>query len=379
MKKIIENSYNFEDVLIQPRISTLNSRKNVNVNQPMDYANNPKMEKWTPVPIMSSNMDTVSGIDMAFALLKKNWIAVIHKYVSIKEMKELFDKCEEYNHFLEKKGEITLTDKNKFSLEDDYQKGIKIDFRNLFISRGTSKEDKIKLKERLEQEPRIMSFCVDVANGYREEVFEYVSELCQTYGETKIIMVGNMATVDAVLKYKKIGVDIVKLGIGSGRRCITRKQTGVGVPQLSCILDVASYLENFETKKEKKILIVSDGGCNVIGDVCKAFVGGSDFVMLGGMLAGHKECPGVEEEVNGKMMKRFSGMAAKESQWNGVSDYGVEEGRTAMTLYKGKIHHTLKAIEGGIRSCGTYINAATILDFRNTTFVKTTYQLNETN
>lgn len=373
----IQEGYNFEDVLITPTLSTLNSRKDVEVAQSMDYANNKKMINWKPIPIMSSNMDTVTDVDMAFALLKRNWIAVLHKYVSIEDISMLINKCEAYNLFLESELPITLEDRHTFSLEDDYKKGVLIDLRNLFISRGTSEQDKVKLKERLESEPRIKSLCIDVANGYREEVFSYVNDLYALYGDTKIFMVGNIAGGEAILKYQEIGVDIVKLGIGSGRRCITRKQTGVGMPQLSCILNTREILDSY--KVGKKTLIISDGGCNVIGDICKAFVAGADFVMLGGMLAGHKECPGTEEEVNGKMMKRFSGMAAKESQWNGVSEYGVEEGRTAMTAYKGKVYHTLKAIEGGMRSCGTYINASSPLEFRKATFTKTTFQLNETN
>jgi len=124
-------------------------------------------------------------------------------------------------------------------------------------------------------------------------------------------------------------------------------------------------------------LLVSDGGCNEIGDICKAFVAGSDFVMIGGMLSGHKECPGIVENINGIKMKRFSGMAAKESQWEGISEYGVEEGRTAMTKYKGKVYHTLKSIEGGLRSCATYINAKKIDDFIFANFIQTNIQTND--
>ena len=149
--------------------------------------------------------------------------------------------------------------------------------------------------------------------------------------------------------------------------CITRVKTGVGTPQISLI----------DMIKDKGILICSDGGCKNEGDIAKAFVAGADFVMIGGMLSGHKECPGSIEEINGKLFKRFSGMAAKESQHNGVPKHGTEEGKTVMIPYKGKVYHKLLDIEGGLRSSCTYTNSKNIQELKKAELVITTEQENK--
>jgi GMP reductase len=375
---ISKNVYlDFEDVLIKPRISNLNSRKDIDLWRDFSY-NSPLMKNWKPFPVMSANMDTVSTIEMAFELLKRNWICVLHKYVSIEEIKNLFDRIDEWN-----------------SIDNDEKI---IDYRNLFISRGTTESDRIKLKERLESENRIKSVCIDVANGYRKEVFEYVQELKSGICKDKILMVGNIATFDAFEKYAEIGVEIIKAGIGQGSACTTRIQTGIGVPQIGMIDEIKELQEkeiknydkyinkgistNTEEKdsydKISKVLLCSDGGCKKIGDISKAFVAGSDFVMIGGMLAGHKECGGEIEEINEIKKVRFSGMAAKESQWKGVSKHGVEEGKTVWIPYKGKVYRTLEKIEGGVRSTCTYTNSLNIFELtKNQMLIQVTIQENK--
>lgn len=404
---------NFEDVLIKPKIGNVNSRSSVKLELKVDkILNKEYIRKWKPIPIMSSNMDTVTDTKVAFELLKKNWIAVLHKYVSIDDIVKLLNKIDFYNKkiksldsknikeedmlFLEENGLIQkldvtefyeYTEKEKSILIQKYKKNVEniiqklsskkyqIDYRNLFISRGTSSNDKIKLKERLEADNRIKSVCIDVANGYRSEVFDYIEELRNDLCKNKILMVGNVATPDAVLKYSKIGVDIVKCGIGPGSACTTRIQTGVGVPQISMVLEIKKELKK---QKINNILICSDGGCKTIGDISKAFVAGAEFVMLGGMLAGHKENPGKIDEINGKKVKRFSGMAAKESQWGGIPEHGVDEGKTVMIPYKGKLINTLLNIEGGIRSSCTYTNSNSINKLiKNGSFIKVTVQENK--
>ena len=353
--KIEKDLYiDFSDVLIKPCLGNIESRSEVDLTVDMTHIKD-YMKDWKPLPIMSSNMDTVTDTVLAFELLKYNMIPVLHKYVSIEDINDLFNKIEVYNNIKDIKG----TEKE-------------IDTRNLFISRGTTEKDKLKLNERLEKEPRIQSVCIDVANGYRNSVFKYAEELRNGICKNKILMFGNVATPDAVIKYRNIGVDIVKLGIGPGSACLTRVQTGVGVPQISVIMNakiaaVTSFEEFSEQQSvgsknlaAEKILICSDGGCKVYGDIAKAFCAGSDFVMLGGMFAGHTESPGTLETIEGKKVKRFSGMAAKESQWNGVSDSGVEEGKTVFIPYKGKVKHTLDNIIGGLKSTCTYTNSATL-------------------
>lgn len=326
----------FIDVLIKPRVSEVESRTEVDLRVDM-HSDKPYMKNWKPIPIMSANMDTVTDIKLAFELLRFNLIPVLHKYVSVEDIKILFDKIDEYN-----------------KTHDE-----SIDYRNLFISLGTSDNDKIKLITRLEQEPRVKSVCIDVANGYRKSVFEYIENLRTTSCKDKILMVGNVATPDAVIKYDSLDVDIVKLGIGPGSACTTRVQTGVGVPQISTILESKKALSNVSSKKT---FICSDGGCKVYGDISKAFCAGADFVMLGGMFAGHEECPGTKETINGEVLKRFSGMAAKESQWSGVPDYGVEEGKTVFIKYRGEVKHTILGMLGGLRSTCTYTNSENLQD-----------------
>lgn len=351
--------YTFKDVLIKPRVSNINSRSEVDLTSKIT-------DDWNPIPIMSSNMDTITGTELAFELLKRNWIAVLHKYVSSNEITKLFDDIEIYN-------------KNNEN---------KINTKNLFISRGTTQTDKEKLQERIDQEPRISSICIDVANGCRTDVFKYIEELRNGSCKDKILMVGNIASGDVAIEYAKRGVDILKCGIGEGAACLTRVKTGVGVPQISMINEIKLILDssiqnNFNLSEEefkniKKAKICSDGGCTNPGDVSKAFVAGADFVMLGGMLSGHKECPGTLDEIDGKKFKRFSGMAAKESQWNGVPDHGTEEGKTVMIPYKGKIYHTLDDIEGGIRSTCTYTNSSSISDLYKAELIIASIQENKT-
>lgn len=338
--------YNFEDVLIKANLSTLDSRKDVDIR-----LENEKFKDWKPIPVMSANMDTITGPEMAWELLKRNWIPVLHKYVSIKEISELFDKIDEHN-------------KNNEN---------KIDYRNLFISRGTTEQDKEKLKERLLKEPRIQSVCIDVANGHRQSTIDYAKELKSGLCKDKILMVGNIGSPDVIKAYAEAGVDIAKAGIGPGSACLTRVKTGVGTPQISLIDECVKERDSLGID----MLIVSDGGCKNEGDIAKAFVAGSDFVMIGGMLSGYKETPGEIEEINDILYKRFSGMAAKESQQNGVPEYGTEEGKTVSVKYKGKVYHKLNDIEGGIRSACTYTNSWKIKDLKKATLILTNVQENQ--
>ncbi len=329
-----EKYYDFNDVLIKANVSNVNSRSEVDLR--LDLSNNSReiLKTWKPIPVMSANMDTITDIEMAFELVKNNWIAVLHKYVSIQDIKVLFDRIDTFNS----------------------ENELKIDYRNVFISRGSTEADKQKLMERLEAEKRIQSVCIDVANGHRLDMFEYVKELKKTICKDKILMVGNVGTEDVVKFYIEAGVDILKAGIGPGSACITRVKTGVGTPQISLIDKIKKNLIDFNSD----MLVVSDGGCKTEGDIAKAFVAGADFVMIGGMLAGYKESPGEIEIMGDRKYKRFSGMAAKESQHNGVPKHGTEEGKTVFIPYKGKVYHKLLDIEGGLRSAATYVGANSI-------------------
>ena len=193
---IKEKYFVFNDVLIKANVSNVNSRSAVDLKF-KSYSKKEVLKDWRPIPVMSANMDTITDIEMAFELVKNNWIAVLHKYVSIPDMKILFDKVDLFNK------------------ENDF----KIDYRNIFISRGTTETDKLKLKERLESEPRIKSVCIDVANGHRLDMFDYLKELKNGLCKDKILMAGNVGTEKVVKFYIEAGVDIIKAGIGPG--CFT--------------------------------------------------------------------------------------------------------------------------------------------------------------
>lgn len=509
----------FDDVMIIPSMSEVNSRSEVDLRL--------HLNQWSPIPIMSANMDTITDVNSAFELLKHNWIPVLHKYVSISDISSLFDKIEAYNLEVLKNTSIPFLDiidfNNKTVLlnkNNSEPLPFLIDKKNVFVSRGTSDQDKIKLKERLEQEPRIESICIDVANGHRLDILPYLKSLKETYPD-KTLMAGNIVTSEAAILYALNGVNILKCGIGPGcfekgskvitkeglkniediipgqdyvithknryrkvlnkfvyeekdklisinginstlsheyfvvnknysnietesfwiqakdllmenhylikdnkpisissiqeisfsgevidleveedysyniegivvhnSACITRVQTGVGVPQIGMVMEIKqgikqelNRLSSIEPSSPlidllSNVKICVDGGMKRTGDIAKSFVAGADFVMLGGMLAGHKESPGSEEIVDGKRVKRFSGMAASISQQSGVPSYGVEEGKTVFIPYKGKLKNTIQNIEGGLRSSGTYINAFSISDFKNASFARTNVQEN---
>jgi GMP reductase len=224
LEKVEKELYlDFVDVLIKPRISHNESRSDVVLRKDFSSFNKSYFINWKPIPIMSANMDTVTDTKVAFELVKNNLIAVLHKFVKKSEITELFDNIDIYN----------------ISNKDN-----PIDYRNVFFSRGTTENDKQKLIERLEEDSRIQSVCIDVANGYRNSVFKYAEILRNGICKDKILMFGNVATPDAVIEYQKIGIDIIKLGIGPGSACTTRVQTGVGVPQISVILNAKKDIEN---------------------------------------------------------------------------------------------------------------------------------------
>lgn len=352
----------FQDVLIKPMKSEINSRKDVNLNVKIKL--NVDNNTWSPIPIMSANMDTITDADFAFELVKYNWIAVLHKFVEKDDIKKLFDKIDiENKDRKENKKELIL-------------------YENIFITRGSTENDKQKLIERLEFEPRIKSICIDVANGHRKDVLDLIYFISSNYND-KIIMAGNIGNSDIMLDYIRSGAHILKAGIGPGSVCITRIQTGVGVPQIGLMLELSKELKRLkkrypDNQSVQNFKICLDGGMKIPADISKAFVAGADFVMLGGMLAGHKESPGDVKNNNGVMTKEFSGMASERSQHNGIPEYGVAEGKTVSVPYKGKVKNTISKIEGGLRSAATYINAKNLHKFRkNGVFVRTTVQENK--
>jgi len=243
------------------------------------------------------------------------------------------------------------------------------------VSAGSGKADLEKLYTICKAHPDIPFVCLDVANGYQEAFVSCVREVRENL-PSHVIVAGNVVTGEMVEELLISGADIVKVGIGPGSVCTTRKQTGVGYPQLSAVLECADAAHGLGGH------IVSDGGCTCPGDFSKAFGAGADFVMCGGILAGHDESGGeVIESPDGKMYKKFYGMSsstAMNKHSGGVANYRASEGKTVTVPYRGKVEKTLLEYMGGVRSTCTYVGAASLKELsKRTTFIRVSKQINE--
>jgi GMP reductase len=333
----------FKDVMIRPKRSTLKSRSEVSLEREFKFLHSPIT--WEGVPIIAANMDTVGTFEMAKALAKNKLITALHKHYTIND----------WNLFLESTKEPIT----------DY----------IAVSTGISKHDSNKLATIMEQHPQLNFICIDVANGYSEHFVTFVEKTRKLYPD-KVIIAGNVVTGEMVEELLLSGADIVKVGIGPGSVCTTRIKTGVGYPQLSAIIECADAAHGLGGQ------IISDGGCVTPGDVAKAFGAGADFVMLGGMLAGHDESGGDIIEKNGKPYRKFYGMSsstAMEKHVGHVAEYRASEGKTVEIPYRGKVETTLQDILGGLRSTCTYVGAQRLKELtKRTTFIRVSEQENQT-
>lgn len=332
----------FKDVMIRPKRSTLKSRSEVTLDRTFTFLHS--NHKWNGVPIMAANMDTVGTFEMAKALSKHKLFTAIHKHYSI----------EQWNNFIK-------SEKKDIS---EY----------IAVSTGTGKDDLKKMSEIFNQHPHLNFICIDVANGYSEHFVNFVKRTRELYPE-KTIMAGNVVTGEMVEELILAGADMVKVGIGPGSVCTTRVKTGVGYPQLSAIIECADAAHGLGGQ------IISDGGCKIPGDIAKAFGGGADFVMLGGMLAGHTESGGEMVDVKGKKMKLFYGMSsdtAMNKHVGGVAEYRASEGKTVEIPFRGDVDNTVQDMLGGIRSTCTYVGAKRLKELtKRTTFIRVQEQHNE--
>ena len=332
----------FKDVMIRPKRSTLKSRSQVSLERNFTFVNSKK--KWSGVPIIAANMDTVGTFEMAEALAKDKIITAVHKHYSL----------EDWNTFLGNQPESIF----------DY----------IALSTGIGQNDEEKIKQIVNAHPQINFLCIDVANGYSEYFVDFVKKIRSNYPD-KTIIAGNVVTGEMVEELILAGADIIKVGIGPGSVCTTRIKTGVGYPQLSAIIECADAAHGLGGH------IISDGGCKIPGDVAKAFGGGSDFVMLGGMFAGHDESGGEIVEENGKKFRLFYGMSsqtAMEKHSGGVAEYRASEGKTVKVKYKGPVSETVKDILGGVRSTCTYVGASKLKELsKRTTFIRVQEQENQ--
>ncbi len=335
-----EVKLDFKDVLIRPKRSRLASRQHVELNRKYKFKHS--QQDWIGVPIMASNMDGVGTLEMAQALSKHNMFTCLVKSYTEDDILDL----------------INSTDTNYFA-----------------VSTGIGDQDFQKLQRILNSSVEVDFICIDVANGYSEHFGDFVAKVRDKFPHHTIIA-GNVVTADMTQELILRGADIVKVGIGPGSVCTTRIQTGVGYPQLSAIIECADAAHGLGGH------IIADGGCVCPGDVAKAFGAGADFVMLGGMLAGHDEGGGTIIQEDGQEPKViFYGMSsdtAMNKHHGGVAEYRSSEGRTVEVKYKGAVKDTVLDILGGLRSACTYVGAPTLKQLSKcTTFIKTNRQIND--
>jgi GMP reductase len=332
----------FRDVLIRPRPSSINSRKDVSLTRAFQFPRSSRT--WAVMPLIASNMDSTGTIAMAKALAKFEALTAISKYIDAKAQAKFFG-----------------------TPESAYA----------FFSMGATSSDLDRLNAIKSRGP-IGKISIEVANGYIEALPKFIATV-RKENPKAIILAGSVCTPEGTINLLRAGADIARVGIGPGSVCITRKITGIGYPQLSATIECA------EAAHMEGGLICSDGGCTVPGDVCKAFGAGADFVMLGGMLAGHEECYGqvTYKQTSGKKIPvsmTFYGMAsdlAQKKHYGGKSSYSAAEGKTVSVPYRGRVADTIAEILGGIRSMMTYINAPDLASIpAQTQFVRVGAQLN---
>ena len=331
----------FKDVLLRPKRSTLRSRSQVDMTRHIKFRNSG--QTYIGVPLMAANMDTTGTFEMAITFTEHNTFVCIHKHYSLNDW-------------------LAFAEKNKACLG------------NVAVSSGTNENDFIKMSEILLQINEIKYICLDVANGYSEHFVEYVKKVRSTFPD-HTIMAGNVVTGEMVEELLLAGADIIKVGIGPGSVCTTRKKTGVGYPQISAVIECADAAHGLGGH------IISDGGCTCPGDVAKAFGAGADFVMIGGLFAGHDESGGEVIIKEGKKLKLFYGMSsttAMEKHAGGIANYRASEGKTVEVPYRGSVSGTILDILGGVRSTCTYVGASKLKELsRRTTFIRVTQQWNQ--
>ena len=358
-----DSKLDYKDVLIRPKRSTLGSRKDVELEREFTFRNYQSDEEhYRGIPIMASNMDGVGTFAMADKLAGLGLFTCLVKNYESDELIEFFG------------GDNSLRRENAA------------------YSTGITSQDFAKFEAVYKQTGTSLKYvCVDVANGYSERFSDFIKQLRDAYPGI-VIIAGNVVTGEMTEELMLSGADIVKVGIGPGSVCTTRIQTGVGFPQLSAVIECADAAHGLGGH------IIADGGCTCPGDLAKAFAAGADFVMLGGLLAGHDEGggeiitryfrsgevtktdAGLEDLVEERKFVSFYGMsskAANEKHFGGLKEYRSSEGREIQVPYRGKIENTIQDLLGGVRSTCTYAGAKKLKWLSKcTTFVKTSQQFN---
>lgn len=322
----------FDNVLIKPKRSTLTSRSEVNLEREFTFKYG--VAKYHGIPIMAANMDGVGTFSMARELQKYNMFTVIRKRYT----------------------------KEDWWAATNRKNGI--DIKRIAYCLGSNSEEDLRSLRQVTRypDPYLEYVCLDVANGYQEKFVDFVKQVRDGHPDL-VIIAGNVCTAEMTEQLVLSGADIIKIGIGPGSVCTTRNMTGVGYPQLSAIMECADAAHGLAGR------ICADGGCKEPGDVAKAFGAGADFVMLGGMLAGHNESE--VEFIDGQT--DFYGMSSKEAieRYNqGGTEYRGFEGRNTKMKYRGPVSDTVKQILGGLRSTCSYVGAKNLKELsKRTTFL----------
>jgi len=338
----------FADVLIRPKRSNLDSRSKVDVKRTFKFnLPNKNEETWTGVPIVAANMDTVGTFEMASSLSESDALCAVHKYYTEQEWDTYVS--------------------NWFVSHVNWPPNV---MYTMGMGDMNSSMEEIQKAERILNKHKSIKFiCIDVANGYTEKFVNYVRTIRGLF-PNHILIAGNVVTREMTEALILAGANIVKIGIGPGSVCTTRKVAGVGYPQLSCIMECADAAHGLGG------YVLSDGGCTCPGDVAKAFGAGADFVMIGGMFAGTDESAG-ELTDEGKEFYGMSSAAAMEKHSGGVAMYRAAEGKRVFVEPAGPVAGVMQQILGGVRSACTYVGAARLKDLpKCTTFVRVNRQIN---
>jgi IMP dehydrogenase len=333
----------FDDVLLEPQYSDIKSRSEVDIGSnlgKMVRVNTARSEAGTSIsvemreeevsfalPIISSPMDTVTEDTMAAAMANAGGLGIIHRYNDIGHQAALSKSA-----FAQIKSDCSYSVSAAIGATGDYME---------------------RAKELHKAGVRV--FCIDVAHGHHTHVKEALFNLKQELGNVHL-MAGNVATLTAFKDLENWGADSVRVGIGGGSICSTRIRTGHGIPTLQSIFDCASVARTAK--------VIADGGFKKSGDIVKALAAGADFVVLGSMLAGTDETPGEVLKKDGKLYKKYRGMASEEAQLDWRGRCSVSEGICATVPYRGKLSAVLEEIEGGVRSGFSYSGARNISELR---------------
>ncbi len=337
----------FEDVLIRPKRSTLNSRKEVVLERRFRFIHSGR--EWTGIPVVASNMDTTGTFAMARALAEYGMLTCLHKFYSLDELEEFFSSFDKPDAVAYTTG---IRDEDFAKLDEALTRGLGQHFH--FI-------------------------CLDAPNAHIERFVRKLRELRERCPSHTIIA-GNCVTNEMTEELILHGADIVKIGIGPGSACTTRRQTGVGYPQLSAIIECADAAHGITNERPGVGLVMSDGGCVYPADIAKAFCAGADFVMSGSLFAGFDESGGALIERDGRRFKEYYGMSsslAMQRHYGGVAAHRASEGRELEIPYKGSVHDFVRELLGSLRSTATYIGARRLKEFsRRATFLQVRRQLN---